>query len=111
VGDGSGLREGLGLGDRVCVGVGVGFSVGLAVTHGAGSHVGRTSVGVDFGVDWRVGCGAVDGAGAGPLFDGVSSGNFGSSNRYLSGSSLSADVACSMNCRQIGPWALAPYTS
>jgi hypothetical protein len=34
--------------------------------------------------------------------DGVSFGNFGAPNRYLSLSSFNAAVAATMNCRQIG---------
>jgi hypothetical protein len=98
--DGSRLSDGLGLGDLV--GVGVGFPVGLALGHG--SHVGRT-VGVG-GASVGVGSGAADVAVA--VGDASSPGNFGSPNRYLSGSSLSAAVACSMNCRQIGPGPVLP---
>jgi hypothetical protein len=77
--------------------LGAGDRVGLVLT------LGRTSVGV--------GGGAVDGGVDGAVGDGVSPGNSGFLNRYLSGSSFSAAIDLSMNCRQIGPGPLAPYTS
>lgn len=51
------------------------------------------------------------GAGDGRAGSGVSSGNFGSPNRYLSLSSFIAAAASVMNWRQIGPAWLAPKIS
>lgn len=79
------------------------------MVHGFSSHVGRGVLGVG------AGCGRVDGGVDGCLDggpgDGVSSGNFGASNRYSSGSSFNAATAFSMNWRQIGAGPFAPKTS
>ena len=80
-----------------------------------GSEVGRL-VGLGLGRDGVVlGVGRADGVGedvagggVGVVVSGASSGNAGSANRYLSGSSFNAAVASAMNCRQIGPGPVEP---
>lgn len=93
--------------------LGVGFLVGVALAHGGSSHVGRGVLGagrgaVDVGAGGR---GGVERGVDGVLGGCVWPGNFGSSNRYSSGSSFNAAVASRMNWRHIGAGPLAPKTS